>query len=93
MTWRPLPGRVIVTRIVQVRSDVLIIPDTYRDKRSQRTADRGVVLAAGTPPDGGEALPKGAEVFYLGPAEKLAIQWEGQEAYAVSYEEVLGVVE
>lgn len=94
MTWQPLPGRVIVTRITQVTSDVLVIPDSYKDERSQRTADRGVVLAVTPPRDWrGDVLSAGDEVLYLGPAEKLAIQWCGQTAYAVTYEEVLGVIE
>jgi hypothetical protein len=91
--YKPLRGRIIVTREVQVRSDVLVIPDTYADARGVRTADRGVVLAAGDPPKGKEPIAEGALVFYKGPAEKLAIEWEGQRAYAVSYDEVEGVVE
>jgi co-chaperonin GroES (HSP10) len=91
MTWRPLAGRVIVTRISQVTSDVLVIPDTYVDPRTPRGADRGVVLAA-TPREHAPDLKPGDEVFYLGPHEKLAIEWEGQRAYAVTYDEVIGVI-
>ncbi len=91
MTWKPLPGRVIVTREQQLTSKVLHIIAT--DERGTKSADRGKVLAAGDPPKGAEPLSAGATVFYLGPEERLAIEWEGQKAYAVSYDEVLGVVE
>lgn len=93
MSWQPLPGRVIVTRTSQVRSDIIVIPDSYSDPRTPRTADRGVVLAAGEAPKGRDAIHAGDDVFYLGPAEKLAIEWDDQLAYAVTYAEVLGVVE
>ncbi len=95
MRWRPLRGRVIVTRITQVTSDVLIIPDSYKDERSVRTADRGVVLAAGEPPEKwvSQQFLIGEQVFYLGPAEKLAIVWNDTVAYAVTYDEILGVIE
>jgi hypothetical protein len=91
--YKPLRGRVIVTREVQLKSDVLHIPSTYTEQRNTRTCDLGRVLAAGDPPKGGDPIPEGALVFYRGPAEKLAIEWEGQKAYAVSYDEVEGVVE
>ena len=91
--WVPLRGRVIVTRESQLHSDVIVIPDTYRDPRSPKTADRGKVLAAGDPPDGHEPILHGDDVFYLGPADRLAIIWIGARAFAVSYAEVLAVVE
>lgn len=125
MTWKPLPGRVIVTREQQLTSKVLHIIAT--DERGARLADRGKVLAVGEPPPSHrydtDAIHTGDDVFYLGPAEKLAIEWFGecapcmgtgkkdadaerddcdlcdgegrrmQKAYAVSYDEVLGVVE
>ena len=94
MTIRPLTGRVIVTRVTQVTSTLLAIPDTYKDPRSPRTADRGVVLAAGEPPEGlPDAVQAGDEIFYHGPDQKLSVSWNGQECYAVHYDEVLGVVE
>jgi co-chaperonin GroES (HSP10) len=92
--WQPLPGRVIVTRVNQVRSSVLIIPDTYCDPRTPRTADRGIVLAAGAAPKGlVDELRAGDDVLYLGPADKLHLQWDGQDCYAVAYSEVLAVIE
>lgn len=91
MTWKPLPGRVIVTREQQLTSKVLHIIAT--DERGAKLADRGRVIAVGDAPRGADVVPLGADVFYLGPEERLAIEWEGQKAYAVSYDEVLGVVE
>jgi len=92
--WKPLPGRVLVTRVSQVRSSVLVIPDTYQDPRTPRTADRGIVLAAGAAPKGlVDELRAGDDVLYLGPADKLQVQWNGQDCYAVHYNEVIGVVE
>lgn len=91
--YKPLRGRVIVTRESQHRSSTIIAPDNYEDARNTRTADRGVVLAAGDPPDAREPILHGEEVFYLGPADKLAIEWDGKRAFAVSYDEVLGVIE
>jgi hypothetical protein len=107
---------------------VLIIPDTYTDERSVKSADRGVVLAVtpkrvpcracggdrgtwcedhedctdpcdpcsmcdgrGWMPDA--SLRVGDRVFYLGPADKLAIEWDDKRAFAVSFEEVIGVIE
>lgn len=124
MSWKPLPGRVIVTREQQLTSKVLHIIAT--DERGAKLADRGRVIAVGEAPwssrrypcglcrgtgdrgawpcsvcgGRGDVLGKilaeievGDDVFYLGPEERLAIEWEGQKAYAVSYDEVLGVVE
>jgi co-chaperonin GroES (HSP10) len=85
---------VIVTRATQITSKLLVIPDTYRDPRTPHTADRGIVLAAGASPKGlCDELRAGEEVFYLGPADKLAVKWDGQDCYVVHYSEVLGVVE
>ena len=91
-SYKPLKGRIIVTRETQLRSDVLVIPDSYFDLRTMRSADRGRVLASGETPDGGETINAGDEVFYHGPADKLAIEWDGQRAFAVHHDEVLAVI-
>lgn len=91
MTCKPLPGRVIVTREQQLTSKVLHV--IHRDDRSPKAADRGRVLAAGDPPRGATQIPAGCEVFYLGPEERLSLEWDGQKAYAISYDEVLGVID
>lgn len=93
---RPLRGRVIVSRESQVHSDVLFIPDTFKEARSIRTADRGHVLAVGEMPDGvllHDALEPGDDVFYLGPEDRLAVDCNGVRAFAVAWYEVIGVVE
>ena len=88
---KPLPGRYIIApERERVSKGGIIIPDTYAPDRKLGTV--GHVLAATPPHTCGDNVPDGARVVFHCPADRLAIEWEGQRAFAVHQDEILAVL-